>query len=267
MTSPAEAPPIEIRHGSAHVRCSVVPWDTRILGVVVGQLDGLTIGTEHETTALLADVRAWADAVAAGFMSCRLDHRALRESMAIESIGFRYIETILRPVLDLTSPIDGPGPPVEVNVAQADDAPALAAIADRAFTTGRFAMDWRLPRSINGERYAAWVESSLATSSHDVLVAREQGAAVGLFITEDAPDGTAYWHLTAVDPALQGQGLGRRLWQTMLVRHRDAGMRTVETRISGHNTTVLNLYARLGSRFRDPEMTLHWIRPAEPATG
>jgi ribosomal protein S18 acetylase RimI-like enzyme len=264
MSSPADTPPTSIRHGSSRVRCSVVPWDTAIMGVVAGQLDGLAVGTEDETEALLADVRAWADAVSAGFISCRLDHRALRESMAIESIGFRYVETILRPMRSLASPIDTVRSSIDIARARPGDLPALEAIAARAFDTGRFAMDWRLPARVNGERYAAWVRSSLANGSHEVLAASQDGEIVGLFITETVADRTAYWHLTAIDPARQGQGLGRQLWTSMLQRHRDDGMRAVETRISSHNTAVLNLYARLGFRFGDAEMTFHQLRLAKP---
>jgi RimJ/RimL family protein N-acetyltransferase len=261
MTSDAVASATELRHGTASVRCTIVPWDTRIMGVVCGQLEDLTVGTDDDTRAVLADVLAWSESVSAGFMSCRLDHRALRESMAIESIGFRYVETILRPALSLTSPIDAPGTQLEVGVAGPADASALERIARRAFTTGRFAMDWRLPVTVNGERYAAWVRTSMAGGSHQVFAARDRGEVVGLFITEDRDDGTAYWHLTAMDPARQGQGLGKQVWHRMLRRHREDGMRAVETRISSHNSAVLNLYARLGFRFEDPEMTLHWVRP------
>ena len=39
MTSDAVASATELRHGTASVRCTIVPWDTRIMGVVCGQLD------------------------------------------------------------------------------------------------------------------------------------------------------------------------------------------------------------------------------------
>jgi RimJ/RimL family protein N-acetyltransferase len=43
----------------------------------------------------------------------------------------------------------------------------------------------------------------------------------------------------------------------MIDRHRDRGMTAVETTISAHNLPVMNLYARLGFRFSQAEMTLH----------
>lgn len=260
MASVSDTRQTGFQRGAASVRCSIVPWDTAIMGSVVGQLEGLRTGDPDETAALLGDILGWSDDVSAVLVACRLDHRALTESMALESIGYRYVETIMRPVLDLARPVDAVVPPVEVGPAGPDDVPALAAIARDAFTTGRFAVDTRLPSHINGARYAAWVESSLRNPAHRVHVAREDGAVAGLFVTEDGADGTVYWHLTAIGPGHQGRGLGKRLWLTMLRLHQEQGMRVVETRISGHNTPVVNLYAALGARFRDPEITLHWVR-------
>jgi RimJ/RimL family protein N-acetyltransferase len=43
----------------------------------------------------------------------------------------------------------------------------------------------------------------------------------------------------------------------MMLLQRDNGMRAIETTISAHNTPVMNLYARLGFRFEDAQMTFH----------
>jgi hypothetical protein len=59
--------------------------------------------------------------------------------------------------------------------------------------------------------------------------------------------------------------MGRSLWQTMLLRHRDEGTSFVETTISSHNLPIVNLYARLGFSFASAHMTFHWLREAEEA--
>jgi ribosomal protein S18 acetylase RimI-like enzyme len=69
-----------------------------------------------------------------------------------------------------------------------------------------------------------------------------------------------YWHLTAVAPEWQGQGIGMSLWQTMLRRHAAEGATSVRTTISGHNAPAMNLYSRLGFSFSAPQMTFHWLR-------
>jgi ribosomal protein S18 acetylase RimI-like enzyme len=93
-----------------------------------------------------------------------------------------------------------------------------------------------------------------------------RGRVAGFFIVEDLADGSAYWHLTAVSPTHQGRGWGRRLWASMIRRHAAAGRRSVRTTIAARNLAVVNLYAGLGWRFEDCQMTFHWMpeggRPA-----
>ncbi len=118
-------------------------------------------------------------------------------------------------------------------------------------------MDRRLPADLSDRRYAAWVQNSFDDPAHSVLKATIDEALVGFFIVERHADRSLYWHLTAVDPSWQGRGIGTRLWQTMLARHRDEGATSVRTTISGHNPAAINLYARLGFTFGSPQMTLH----------
>ena len=82
----------------------------------------------------------------------------------------------------------------------------------------------------------------------------------GFFIVEERPDGSVYWHLTAIAPASQGKGIGKRLWSAMVRRCVDSGASRIETTISAHNTPVMNIYAGLGFRFGSPRLTLHWVR-------
>src|SRR5690606_32816520 len=87
MASVSDTRQTGFQRGAASVRCSMVPWDTAIMGSVVGQLEGLRTGDPDETAALLGDILGWSDDVSAVLVACRLDHRALTESMALESIG------------------------------------------------------------------------------------------------------------------------------------------------------------------------------------
>ena len=64
-----------------------------------------------------------------------------------------------------------------------------------------------------------------------------------------------------VDPAAQGQGYGRRSWETMIAHARQQGSQRIQTCIVARNHRVLNLYARLGFHFPPPLTTFHWVRP------
>jgi ribosomal protein S18 acetylase RimI-like enzyme len=192
-------------------------------------------------------------------VACRLPHDRLRESAWLESCGFRFIEMVLRPRIALAAQASAAAPHETLRIERAGlrDGPALEDIAGEAFGTGRLALDPFLDPALNGRRYRRWVRSSLDHPVQQALKATVDGDVAGFFVVEHAGD-IAYWHLTAMAPRFQGRGLGEALWRAMLARHRDEGLRAVETTISAHNVPVLNLYAKLGFRFGAAQTTLHW---------
>jgi GNAT superfamily N-acetyltransferase len=252
--------PTTIERGTGVIECHLVPWDTEVFGFPVAEIGRLELPDESDARKLLEALDSWCIEHDVRLMSCRLDHERLRESMALEGVGFRFVETVYEPRLELDAAIDEPQREILVEDAGPDDADSIEAIARDAFTTGRFLLDRRLPSVLSGARYAYWVRTSLRTPAHAVLTARLNGDLIGFFIVERRTDGTVYWHLTAVAPGWQGKGIGGDLWRTMLLRHRAEGASRIETTISGHNLPAMNLYGRLGFAFRSARMTFHWLR-------
>jgi ribosomal protein S18 acetylase RimI-like enzyme len=255
--------PTRLQRAGAILDCSMVPWDSEIFGFAVAQISRLELDDGARSDALLDDFAAWCATRDVRLVSCRLDHLQLRESMALEAIGFRFIEMVYRPRFDAFAGVATPRHDIRVNEATPADAAAIEEIASSAFTTGRFLLDRRLPPELSDRRYANWVRTSLVSPEQTVLKAEVGEDLVGFFIVEDRPDQAVYWHLTAVAPRWQGQGMGTSLWRTMLLRHRAEGVSSVETTISGHNTAIINLYARLGFSFGSAQMTFHWLREPE----
>jgi ribosomal protein S18 acetylase RimI-like enzyme len=251
---------IRIERGAARLDAWVVPWDTVTFGFVVAEIRSFEAGDDDDARAALEAFASWCTDRDARLVSCRLDHDRLRESIALEAAGFRFIEMVYEPVLELLGNPARPEHPVAIEPATGADLDAIEAIARSAFTTGRFALDPRLDPELSRRRYAGWVASSFAGSSQVVLKATLDDELVGFFIVEDRPEGRAYWHLTAIAPAWQGRGIGRSVWLAMLQRQLVSGATSVRTTISAHNVAVLNLYARLGFRFEAPKVTLHWLR-------
>jgi RimJ/RimL family protein N-acetyltransferase len=255
--------PTRLERAGATLECSLVPWDSEIFGFPVAQISHVEFDDDARPEALMDAFEGWCVDHEVRLVSCRLDHLQLRESMALEARGFRFIETVYRPLFDRFESIDAPQHDIRVSEATPDDVPRIQEVAHDAFTTGRFRLDGRLPQELSNRRYASWVRSSFTSSEQTVLKAEIGGDLVGFFIVEHRQDQSAYWHLTAVAPPWQGKGMGTSLWRTMLHRHRLEGVSFVETTISGHNVAIMNLYARLGFSFGSAQMTFHWLREPE----
>ncbi len=261
--SPTSAHPTDVATTTIGSRgtileCSLVPWDTAAFGFPVAEISRAEIepGTIPDEVAFEAFDR-WCTERDVRFVSARLDHLRLVESMALEAHGFRFVEMVFRPHRDDPGLVEAPRHSIAVAAATAADLPVIEAVAFEAFRTGQFVLDERLPPELGRRRYARWVRSAFDGSVQSVLKAELDGELVGFFIVEARPDGLAYWHLTAISPARQGMGIGLSLWQTMLRRHAAEGATSIETTISVHNLAAVNLYARLGFTFSSAQMTFH----------
>ena len=239
---------------------SQAPWDERVCGYPVLQITDIQVlGVDANI-----DIRKFElvrDKLHAGLVSCRLPHGSLRESILLEDHGYRFIEMVFTPELELSDykvrPEAGLLP---VHRATAADMPRLLEIARMSFQNERFKMDPRLDPAISDQRFCNWVSSCQQHPTQVLYVLKDGARIVAFFVTESLSDGTCYWHLNAVAPDAQGQGYGRRVWLSMLDQAAREGTKRVRSNIAARNHRVLNLYARLGFSFLPPSMTFHWVR-------
>ena len=244
----------------AEIDAFVVPWDSEIFGFPVAQIERLVLTPGEDPAEAMSLLQAWMDRRGVHLASCRLDSRALSESMLLEAHGFRFVEMIYSPVLAPIRPVGESDGDLVIEKAGLEDIEPIETIAGTAFATGRYKLDWRIDAAASDKRYRVWVRNSFADERQQVLRATLCGEIAGFFIVEERDDGSVYWHLTAVAPAFQGRGIGRRLWSAMVRRHAEAGLNSIRTTISAHNAPVMNIYAALGFRSGSPRMTLHWVR-------
>lgn len=256
--------PDRIDTPSLSLAWSEAPWDTAITGYPVWQITHLEVRGGRASEAL-KDFESERDRLGVGLVSCRLPHTSLTESMFLEERGFRFIEMLYQPELTLvpTESIAG-NATLSIRHACDRDLPAVVDIAGKAFFNERFHMDPRLGPELGNLRYQNWVRSSFVHPEQNLYVLSDGDKLVAFFITEMQGDGVCYWHLNAVAPEVQGQGYGRRAWQTMIRQAADDGAKRIRTSIVARNHRVLNLYARLGFRFPAPLMTFHWVRETRP---
>jgi GNAT superfamily N-acetyltransferase len=244
---------------------SEAPWDQVVCGFPVLQITTIEVRgpTAIEDFRVFEQAR---DRITAGLVSCRLPHQSLPESMLLEERGFRFIEMVYRPEIELSKLASEPRDQgLMVSRACDSDMPALQKIAGGAFRNERFRMDPRLDPAVSDLRYQNWVASSQRHAVQQLHVVRDGTRIIAFFVTELLDDGTCYWHLNALAPDAQGQGYGRRVWLCMLHQARIAGAQRVYSSIVARNVKVLGLYARLGFQFAPPTMTFHWVRPLIPA--
>lgn len=243
-----------------HLRWTRVSWDEAVCAFPVIQIDQI----EVRAPGAHADMRTFErerERLGARLVSCRLPHDRLSESMFLEECGFRFIEMLYAPQMDLRA-FDAHLPRSDLTVAPAVEAdmPALLRIAGSAFQNERFKMDWRLDRSVSDRRFQNWVATAPAHRTQELYSISDDGCLIAFFIVEALDDGTVYWHLNAVAPEVQGQGYGRRVWLCMLQHAKEIGAERVRTSVVARNTRVLSLYARLGFTLPPPAMTFHWVK-------
>jgi RimJ/RimL family protein N-acetyltransferase len=247
-----------IRTAALELDYFLVPWDTEILGVPVAQISELRVSDPVAAARDYQEFAKWCAAERIALCSCRVPAERMPDSMFLEAQGFRWIELNYRPQLEQLQARSLPQDTLQVAPATSQDRETLADMAAQVFRHGRFHQDPRIDPALGDRRYRAWMWNAFERPAQRVLKCLEDGTVVGFFVIESPERGHIFWSLTGLAPGLQGRGLGKRVWQTMLRHHRAEGAHTVSTSISSHNVPVFNLYVALGFRFPAPSMTLQW---------
>lgn len=241
----------------------LVPWDTAIVGRPVAEISRLEITDPDEAGRDYLVFSRWCGEQEITLCSCRLPHTRVIESMFLEDRGFRFIELNYRPYLSGLQELTLPEDELAVEPAGDEDRDVLTEMATGIFRHGRFHQDPTLGTELGDRRYRAWMENSFSHPGQTVLKCLRGNEIVGFLVAEYPEPGHCFWPLMALAPGLQGQGLGKRVWKTLLRRHQqEEGINTVTASISSLNPNVFNLCVAMGFRFPEPQMTFHWRPPA-----
>jgi RimJ/RimL family protein N-acetyltransferase len=245
---------------SLYLNANAVPWDSDIFGFPVAAISAIKVKIPAAAQDQYDLFNAWVSQHGFKIVSCRLPHQQVETSIFLERNNFRFIEMVLHPMLIDLQAYPHIDSDLNVEPVGEEELPGVISMAERAFGYERYHVDPRLDSRLANIRYGHWVKNSFYDSKQVLLKITLDGQTVGFFVIENIDDGSVYWHLTAVNPDLQGKRLGYRIWMAMLGYHKRAGMKSVRTTISARNTPVLNLYSKLNFRFEPPEMTFHWVK-------
>jgi RimJ/RimL family protein N-acetyltransferase len=240
------------------INAELVEWDTLAFGKAVARINLLNVNEPKPNAAI--GFFEWLNEQNVSIVSCRLAIDNLVESMWLENLGFRFVEMILHPTLSLPPSIHRDNDEISVAEVTDNELHVIADIARNAFHNERFHADHRLDSSAAGLRYANWVVNSHTDSRQKLVKLVRRNQVIGFFIyTENGRE--IDWLLTAIAPAIQGQGLGYQAWRRMLAFHQQQGFSQITTSITVKNVAVMNLYRKLDFVFSEPQMTFHLVRP------
>ena len=244
------------------IRFAYVPWDSELFGFPFFELTG----TDIAPSALEEHLPHWLRSLpvsSSGLVYTKVPATSVAVGTALARHGFYPVETMLtahrdlsqfQPVMRQTSP------PPRLRPATEADLPQMTALAGSAFREDRFHLDPQLPDDKASQRYQHWVENGFRSGDH--VFAFEEGATgslIGFFHARQTDPGTIDLSLAALDPKCKGTGLGGMMYEAAVLESRERGYNTAETRIVVSNVAVLNLFSRLGFRFRNPVVTFHCL--------
>lgn len=251
-----------IQNESFNCRYYLVPWDIRICGFPVAQIDRMSINDGTGADLAFGEFIRWCENSGVVLCSCRLSSRETEEALLLQRHGFYFVEMSYQPELNelqsLSIIAENNNPEVEIVFASEKDIDSIAEIAKNSFSMERFHVDPFLGKHLGDLRYETWARTSFANPKHQILKIMVKGEIAGFFIIENSPEQDCYWHLTALSPQFQGCGLGSIVWKKVLQFVKQNGAKKVRTSISARNTAVLSIYSKLSFRFPMPTITFHW---------
>lgn len=205
------------------------------------------------------------------FVQARIEKSNISLISTLEKAGFQYMESTLDPYSRLNknnifqefqSNKDKFLPrryPVTDFVlkklvkSDVDMSENIRAIAQNSFIADRFHVDPACPKEMADDRYVYWVNDLLEDDDVNFLVLYYGDDPISFFAHK-----SEYLILAGFVRIYANKGLGDFFWLSVLENIAASDYNSVHTRISLNNIPVLNLYARIGFKFKNPATVLHY---------
>lgn len=247
-----------------------IPWETRNLGLQSFEVsEDFVQGPDEQT---LKDVlKTKIEEHGRIFVQARVSKGNSHVIPLLERNNFNFIETILVPYTTLqTNPVlnrfiadkseflpkqynCNDCRVVQINKDDISSCLRIKEIGTESFSDDRFHIDHQCSNEIADIRFSFWIEDMLADEQVIFHTVNYLGRAQG-FMTRKSDN----LILAGFSKEFIGKGLAKFLWLSVLEDVANEGFSQVHTLISTNNTPVLNLYTRLGFKFKDPAVTLHY---------
>lgn len=194
-----------------------------------------------------------------GFAYARVPVDDVERSVALQSIGFRVIDTAL--VFDaaaenVTASSDG------VRFARPEDRDAVADIAGTSFRYSRFHLDPAIVGSVADAIKREWAGNFFAGKRGDAMIVAEIGGRVAGFLQVVLSADGAVIDLIATAKGFERRGVARRMIG-FLARNGEGGgaPQRLIVGTQAANTASCRLYENSGFRLARADFTLHFRKP------
>lgn len=129
----------------------------------------------------------------------------------------------------------------------------IRTIASESFTQDRFHIDTCCTTEVADRRFVYWVDDLLADTKVIFYATLRDAEPVGFMARKEE-----HLILAGFSQRYAASGLGDFMWLSVMEDMLCEGHTQTHTLISTNNIPVLNLYVRLGFKFKDPCVTLHY---------
>ena len=219
-----------------HPNLEFIPWDSVVFGMPCYELKNIA---DAELMRLLDNCP--------GHYTIRVNPTVSKESLFEH--GFYYCDTLMEPYCVKENFIP-PARRENIYVTKDISKELLLNICSVAFIHDRFHRDFNISADLADKRYDNWL-----------VQLHERGKVYGLLCAGELVGFIAVERnklvLHAICREHRGQGLGKYLWAPVCQALFKEGYAEVTSSVSASNSAIVNLYASLGFRFRNPVDIYH----------
>ena len=255
-----------------------MPWDSEVLGCPAGSIEGLWAEgcyaeQRHRLETVLNACIADAEDHGVRFLSVRLPEDAIAALHAVESVGFRIIESFLTFGRKTAGEIPfGTKSDFYVRLTQPDEMETVASIAYCAFQSFRLRVDPQIPESRARHSRREWVRNGFKGRAEAIYVAESENrlcsesprivgfallrSKVSRRLSERSTEKIGEIELIAVDPASHGRGIGKAL-VAEAIQHYQGKTSEIHVGTQAKNLQAIGLYTRMGFSVVRSELSFH----------
>jgi L-amino acid N-acyltransferase YncA len=241
---------------------ALLPWDIETFGFGVAdyKADEYEIKS-HAPPVFKRAIEHWAKENKVELIGTNISSCQISKLCFFQSVGFSYIDTTLDVHYQNIQSKNYPSMKVTVFPAEAEDLSPVVDICGRAFESGRYHADTRVPRHLADRRYQDWARRTFSPGNPQTLLVARIDNQVCSFSIISISGQEGYIHLNAVEPQFQGQQIGISTIASTISYLQKQRVQSVLSRISAANAPAINMHSFLGGRFCNPSVILHWHAP------